>query len=83
MEKLNVLVGILGDNLIEPLLIPCILNGENYLDMLENRIDLLIREKLENGPLLLEDDLYFEQDGSPPYYAARVHHYLNLQYPCL
>lgn len=80
-EKLNVWVGILGDNLIGPLFIPGNLNGEIYLDMLENAIDPLITEKLENDPLLLEQQLHFQQDGAPPHYAASVRQYLNLQYP--
>ncbi|CAH1110991.1 unnamed protein product [Psylliodes chrysocephalus] len=53
-EKLNVWVGILGDHLIGPLFIPGNLNGEIYLEMLENAIDPLITEKLENDPLLIE-----------------------------
>ncbi|XP_071053327.1 uncharacterized protein [Onthophagus taurus] len=80
-EKLNVWVGILGDHIIGPLFIPGNLNGEIYLEMLENVIDPLITEKLENDPLLLEQQLHFQQDGAPPHYAAPLRQYLNLQYP--
>lgn len=41
--------------------------------MLDNRINPLIREKMEHDPYFLVNNIVLQQDGvSPPHYAAGV-----------
>ncbi|XP_046683405.1 uncharacterized protein LOC124369443 [Homalodisca vitripennis] len=47
-EKINVWAGILGNTTVGPVFIEGNLNGESYLNLLENTIDPLIVETLEN-----------------------------------
>lgn len=86
-EKLNVWAGILGDTIIGPVFIDGNLNGDIYLDLLENIIDPLIVDALENqrdeeGNLILSEELlYFQQDGAPPHYRITVRQWLNDRFP--
>lgn len=86
-QKINVWAGILGDAIIGPVFIAENLNGNIYLNMLENTIEPLITEALENqldeeGNLLLaEEDLRFQQDGAPPHYVLPVRQWLNDNFP--
>lgn len=86
-EKINAWAGILGDTIIGPLFIDGNLNGDSYLDLLENYIEPLIVETVENqqdelGNLNLNENLiHFQQDGAPPHYALCVRQWLNDNYP--
>nr|XP_022918112.1 uncharacterized protein LOC111427283 [Onthophagus taurus] len=86
-EKVNVWAGILGDQVIGPVFIDGNLNGEVYLDMLENTINPLITEALENqldreeNALLDENELHFQQDGAPPHYVLPVRQWLDNTFP--
>lgn len=80
-EKLNVWVGIYGDCLIGPFFLPGNLNGEVYLQLLEDAIDPALTETVENNNNYNVNDLTFQQDGAPPHYALAVREYLNRTYP--
>lgn len=80
-EKLNVWAGILGNNIVGPFFLPNNLTGESYLDLLEDCIYPRIVEILENDDRIPENDVYFQQDGAPPHYAAPVRDFLNQHFP--
>lgn len=86
-QKINVWAGILGNQVIGPLFINGNLNGEMYLNMLENTINPLITEAIENqldrdgNNFLDENELYFQQDGAPPHYVLPVRQWLNNVFP--
>lgn len=51
------------------------LNGDTYLEMLENTIQSLIVEKIKNN--IKEDLIYFQQDGAPsPHYVLHMGQFL-------
>lgn len=64
--------GLLGDNLIGPNFYDGTLNGRRYSDFLT-----LLPMMLEDIPLLLRQNLFFQQDGSPAHNAIMVRQQLN------
>ncbi|VEN54798.1 unnamed protein product, partial [Callosobruchus maculatus] len=66
-QKLNVWMGIGGNRLIGPFFIDGNLNGDKYLDLLNNYI---IPALQNNGQL--PHNVWFQQDGAPPHYDRRV-----------
>lgn len=80
-QKLNVWAGILGDHLVGPFFIDGNLNGDIYLEMLEDLIDPMITEILENDNNLFEDQITFQQDGAPPHYTLEVRQFLDGHFP--
>lgn len=80
-EKLNVWAGIFGNHIVGPFFLPDNLTGEYYLNLLENYIYPQIVEIMENDDRMPENDIYFQQDGAPPHYAAPVRDFLNHHFP--
>lgn len=80
-QKLNVWAGIFGDRLIGPLFIDGNLNGETYLELLEDTVYPLLIDIVENDDRYQENQLMFQQDGAPPHYALLVREFLNRQFP--
>lgn len=80
-QKLNVWAGILGNNIVGPLFIDGNLNGDKYLDMLENNIDPAITDTIENNEGFNENIVIFQQDGAPPHHALPVRQFLNRVFP--
>lgn len=80
-EKINIWIGIYGNHILGPFLLPPNLNGEYYLDFLRNTVEPLITTLLENDDMLDEELLHFQQDGAPPHYAAPVRAFLNEHFP--
>lgn len=75
-QKVNVWAGILGNSIVGPFFIDGNLNGQKYLEMLEQNIVPAI-----NG---IAQDLYdpiFQQDGAPPHYHLTVRNFLNERFP--
>lgn len=71
--QVNVWAGVIGDQLIGPHILPPRLNGETYLDFLQNTLPellLVIPEEQRNR-------IIFMQDGAPPHYSRAVREYLN------
>lgn len=79
--KLNVWAGIYGDRIVGPFFLPQTLNGETYLQLLEEAIDPALTDIIENDNRYLEDELFFQQDGAPPHYSRAVRQYLNERFP--
>lgn len=75
--SINVWAGIVGDEIIGPFYLPRILNGDIYLDFLQNDLPAL----LDNVPLNVRRDLYFMHDGAPPHFRVTVRDHLNLVFP--
>lgn len=75
--SINVWAGIVGEYVIGPIFYNRNLNGELYLDILENQIPPL----LENIPLEIRRDMWFQQDGAPAHRRLLVRRFLNAAYP--
>jgi len=57
------------------------LTGNIYLELLEDIIDPTLINIIENDEHYLEDQLVFQQDGTPPHYAQYVCEYLDQTFP--
>lgn len=75
--KINVWAGIINNFIIGPVILPHRLNGETYLDHLQNTLPDL----LDDLPLVLRRDMWFMHDGAPPHFTLNVRNHLNQQYP--
>jgi len=75
--SINVWCGILNNTLIGSYFYTGTLNGERYLDFLENILSSL----LEDVPLHLRERMWLQQDGAPPHNAIVVRNYLNNSFP--
>lgn len=74
-QKTNVSVGLLGGHLIGPVFYDYNLNGENFLQLLQNEIVPGIRNVSD------DHDLYFQLDGCPAHNAREVRDYLQTEFP--
>lgn len=74
--SVNVWAGIINNELIGPHILPVRLNGESYLNFLEN----VLSDYLENVPLRTRARMWYMLDGAPPHTARRVREFLNENY---
>lgn len=75
-QKLNVWTGILGNHIIGPLIIDGNLNGNKYLELLENQIIPAV----QNLPVNF-DNIWFQQDGCPSHNKKTVITFLETTFP--
>lgn len=75
--KFNVWAGILGSNIIGPILLEERLTGQEYLRLLRENMG----EFLEDVPLAERNNIFFQQDGAPPHSTRIVTGYLNETFP--
>lgn len=75
--KINVWCGVIGNTLLGPIELPPNLNGESYLNFLNN--DLV--DLLGDLPLQLRRNMWFMQDGAPPHFSLAVRDHLNETFP--
>lgn len=75
--SVNVWAGVIGGNLIGPYYLPQNLNGENYLEFLENSLPVL----LEDLPLNVRRNLIFQNDGCPAHCRITVRQFLDEKFP--
>jgi hypothetical protein len=75
--KLNVWAGIMGTNILGPVILPDILNGASYMEFLSENIP----DFLEEIPLANRNKIIFQQDGAGPHNARIVTNFLNEQFP--
>jgi hypothetical protein len=66
-QKVNVWAGILGNNIVGPFFINGNLNGERYLQLLQQQILPAIRNLNVNL-----EEIWFQQDGCPAHNARQV-----------
>jgi len=71
--KLNVWAGIMGTNILDPVILPNILNGASYLEFLSTNIP----DFLEEVPLADRNKIIFQQDDDEPHNARVVTDYLT------
>lgn len=74
--SLNVWVGMVGDCLIGPYLLPNKLNGAIYTRFLEDILD----ELLENVPLNIRRHMWFQHDGAPAHFDGGARNVLNRRF---
>lgn len=75
--KLNVWAGIMGTEILGPVILPERLNGASYLQFLAENLPHF----LEDVPLLNRNRIIFQQDGAGPHNARIVTNFLNQQFP--
>lgn len=75
--SINIWCGIIDNFLIGPYQLPQRLNGEQYLQFLEN--DLLYL--LDDIPLNIRHNMWYMQDGAPAHFAVPVRNHLNQRFP--
>lgn len=71
--SINIWCGIVGDYLVGPYELPTRLNGESYLNFLENVLPNLLEDVLLN----IRNTMWFMHDGAPAHFAQNVQIYLN------
>lgn len=75
--SVNVWGGIVGDHAIGPHFFDGIVNGQVYLDFLENHLPLL----LANVPLNIRQRMWLLHDGAPVHHTRLIHNHLNTHFP--
>lgn len=75
--SLNVWAGILNNRILGPILLPNRINGQDFLHFLT--VD--ITEELDNLPLNMLRNLWFQLDGAPPHFTRNVQQWLNINFP--
>lgn len=77
--SVNVWCGMVDGYLIGPYILENRLTGEHYLSFLRNELTTL----LEEVPINIRMQMYYQHDGAPAHYARQVKEYLNQEYPGL
>lgn len=75
--SVNVWCGIVGDHMLGPYELPHRLNGNAYLNFLQNELPIL----MEDLPLDLRRRIWFMHDGAPSHYDRHVQDHLNNVFP--
>lgn len=73
----NVWCGLIGSNLIGPIIIEGNLNGQKYCQLLEQDLPVL----LEELNLQLRQTMWFQQDGCPAHFSRAARTVLDGQFP--
>ena len=82
-RKLNVWAGIVGNRILGPFFFETNLTGERYLEFLQFELvpALAVLFPNEDNPDVPNNNIWLQQDGAPPHYAADVRRYLNQVFP--
>lgn len=75
--NVNAWGGIIRNRTVGPYFIEGRLNGEGYLNILENNLP----DMLDDLPLALIPGMVFMQDGAPPHWARGVRDFLDRSFP--
>lgn len=73
----NVWCGFVGTTLLGPFFIDGTLNGERYLQLLNDQIQSAIEEEVA---LAYRQSVWYQHDGAPPHFFLQARDWLNLQY---
>ena len=76
--SVNVWAGIVCNTFIGPYFLPDHLNGQNYLEFLQEQ---LLPDLADEVPIALRNRLVFQQDGAPAHYSQAVRQWLNECFP--
>ncbi|XP_025270745.1 uncharacterized protein LOC112639812 [Camponotus floridanus] len=74
--SVNVWCGIVGDKIVGPYFIEGNLNGETYRNFLQNQLPLL----LEDVPLNVRQQMWFQHDGCPSHYSRTAREVLDREF---
>lgn len=74
--SVNIWAGIVGDHLLGSVSLPLHLNEAAYLEVFQNTLPLL----MENIPLAMRRDMWFQHDGAPPHFSVAIRAHLNNTY---
>ena len=74
--KLNVWIGVLGENLLGPVFFPDNLNGAAFLEFLQNRLPVLL-DAIPNIQDIRDRGMWFQLDGCPAHYYRAVREWLH------
>lgn len=74
---LNTWGGIVGDYVIGPHFFEGRVNGQVYLEFLQNNLE----ELLEDVPRDIRDRMWYLHDGAPVHHTAAIHEHLNVTFP--
>lgn len=74
--SVNVWAGIINDSLIGPYILPERLNGQTYLIFLQD----VLPELLEDLPINIRRQMWFQHDGAPAHFSNEVRQHLNAVY---
>lgn len=82
-QKLNVWAGVIGDHIVGPFFFNETLTGQRYLDFLRNDLMPALIAIFPNNanPNLLDENIWFQQDGAPPHFARPVRQFLDECFP--
>lgn len=72
----NVWIGVVGDHLLGPYFYNGNLNQDRYLNFLQNEL----QDYLDDLPLNLRRQIWFQHDGAPPHNARQVTNFLNQEF---
>jgi len=75
--SVNVWCGVLGNRLIGPFVFDNNLTGNTYEAFLRHELPGL----LEDIPLMIRSQMYFQHDGAPSHYTRHVREFLNESFP--
>jgi hypothetical protein len=75
--KISVWTGIMGNQMLDPVVLPDILTGVRYVQLLTDNLPNF----LEDVPLLERNKIVFQQDSAGPHNARIVTNYLNENFP--
>lgn len=75
--RINVWAGIVGNHLLGPVILPGNLNGPMYLNFLRTTLEDL----LDDLPVQIWRDLWYQQDGCPAHWDLNVRAHLNQRFP--
>lgn len=75
--SINVWCGMLGNQLIRPYFINDQLTGQKYVNFLNDTLPSL----LENVPLNIRTQIWYQHDDCPAYYARNVRQVLDRKFP--
>lgn len=75
--SVNVWAGIIGDHFIGPFFLQGRLDGQSYLNFLQEQLPLL----LEDVPIAIRNQMWYMHDGAPAHFSAIVRNYLQIVYP--
>ncbi|VEN42073.1 unnamed protein product, partial [Callosobruchus maculatus] len=82
-QKVNVWAGIVGNHIVGPFFIDGNLNGDKYLELLQNYVVPTLANLHPDpaNPQVPANTIWFQQDGAPPHYQMNVRQYLNQIFP--
>lgn len=75
--SINVWAGIVGNYLVGPHILPNRLNSPTYLVFLRD----ILPELMEEVPLVVRENMWYQHDGAPAHYGTVVRNYLNRTFP--